>query len=230
MPLIRFARCARDCVNRNRFAGPAWSGTAGGFARQASVVRFDRFVVRRESRRSFATSVDSLGLPFQFLDALPDSGARRFMRRIFFWASGRQWFGCAENRVRAGRGRADFAVIHPFSGSARKNWPLERFREVAARLSMPVRWCAGPEEAIENAVRFDNLYELACWLATRPRLHRQRFWNHASGSGGRNAGGRDLRANRSGGMGAEGRTSTPSQREIGRDQRGCSVGCHRERN
>ena len=37
---------------------------------------------------------------------------------------------------------------------------------MAARLSIPVRWCAGPEEAIEDAVRFDNLYELACWLAS----------------------------------------------------------------
>lgn len=31
---------------------------------------------------------------------------------------------------------------------------------------MPVRWCAGPEDHLPNAVRFDNLYELACWLAT----------------------------------------------------------------
>ena len=31
---------------------------------------------------------------------------------------------------------------------------------------MPVRWCAGPEEALEGAERFDDLYELACWLAS----------------------------------------------------------------
>jgi ADP-heptose:LPS heptosyltransferase len=31
---------------------------------------------------------------------------------------------------------------------------------------MPVRWCAGSEEKLEDAVRIDNLYELACWLAT----------------------------------------------------------------
>ncbi len=62
--------------------------------------------------------------------------------------------------------REDFAVIHPFSGSARKNWPLERFRELAERLAMPVRWCAGPEESLDGAVRFEDLYELACWLAS----------------------------------------------------------------
>ncbi|MGD1093362.1 MAG: glycosyltransferase family 9 protein [Bryobacteraceae bacterium] len=64
--------------------------------------------------------------------------------------------------------RGDFAVIHPFSGSPRKNWPLERYRELAGRLSetMPVRWCAGPEENLEGAVRIGDLYALGCWLST----------------------------------------------------------------
>src|ERR1700677_1046375 len=57
-----------------------------------------------------------------------------------------------------------FATIHPFSGSAKKNWPLEDFREVAARLAMPVKWSAGPEETLDDAVRFEDLYELGCWL------------------------------------------------------------------
>ena len=61
---------------------------------------------------------------------------------------------------------AGFAAIHPFSGGRKKNWPLENYRAVAARLSMPVQWCAGPEEVLDDAVRFDDLYELACWLAT----------------------------------------------------------------
>jgi len=64
-----------------------------------------------------------------------------------------------------------FAVIHPFSGSARKIWPLERYAQVAERLSsqMPVEWCAGPSEELANARRFDDLYELACWLARARR-------------------------------------------------------------
>lgn len=61
--------------------------------------------------------------------------------------------------------QANFAVIHPFSGGRRKNWPLERFQEVAARLPLPVHWTAGPEEPLEDAVRFDNLWDLATWLA-----------------------------------------------------------------
>jgi len=60
----------------------------------------------------------------------------------------------------------NFAAIHPFSGSAKKNWPLENFRRVAEHLEMPVKWTAGPEEALEDAVRFGDLYELAAWLST----------------------------------------------------------------
>ena len=41
---------------------------------------------------------------------------------------------------------------------------------VAAALGMPVRWCAGPEEPLEGAVRFDDLYELACWIS-KPRVY-----------------------------------------------------------
>jgi hypothetical protein len=60
----------------------------------------------------------------------------------------------------------NFAVIHPFSSSAKKNWPLDSFRDLAARLNTPVKWLAGPEEPLDNATRIDNLYDLACWLAT----------------------------------------------------------------
>jgi heptosyltransferase-3 len=65
--------------------------------------------------------------------------------------------------------RANFAAIHPFSGNPRKNWPLEKFRRVARGLerSMPVRWCAGPEDPpLDGAVLIHDLYELACWLAS----------------------------------------------------------------
>ncbi len=64
----------------------------------------------------------------------------------------------------------NFAVIHPFSSSTKKNWPLDSFREAAARLEIPVKWCVGPEEHLDDTrdkpTRIDNLYDLACWLAT----------------------------------------------------------------
>jgi heptosyltransferase-3 len=116
------------------------------------------------NRAEFREQVVALGLPFQFLNALPEPGAKIHAADFFLRQAGGE--GRAVPRIDFERSaRGDFAVIHPFSGSARKNWPLERFRELADRLARPVRWCAGPEETLEDAVRFDNLYELAGWLA-----------------------------------------------------------------
>jgi heptosyltransferase-3 len=51
--------------------------------------------------------------------------------------------------------RENFAIIHPYSSSARKNWPLENFQAVAAHLN--AEWCHD---------RVEDLYELACWIST----------------------------------------------------------------
>lgn len=61
--------------------------------------------------------------------------------------------------------RRDSVVIHPFSGSARKNWPLENFRRVAGSIRGNVEWVAGPEEELAGAQRFGDLMELAKWMA-----------------------------------------------------------------
>ena len=65
-------------------------------------------------------------------------------------------------------------IIHPGSGSARKNWPLDRFRAVAEELQArdhTVAWCAGPAE-LEQGVELpgrplleDSLVTLARRLA-----------------------------------------------------------------
>jgi hypothetical protein len=100
------------------------------------------------------------GLRFRFFAALPDGchAVDFYLRQV-----GGQ--GMALPHIACARRRENFAVIHPFASSARKRWPLEKFRAVAERLDMPVRWCAGPEEELDGAVRIDNLYELGCWLA-----------------------------------------------------------------
>jgi heptosyltransferase III len=117
------------------------------------------------NRAEFREQVREIGLPFRFLDALPEPGAKIHAADFFLRQTGGE--GVAVPRIECEAGpRGDLAVIHPFSGSARKNWPLNRFRELAARLALPVRWCAGPAEAMENAVRFENLYDLACWIAS----------------------------------------------------------------
>jgi ADP-heptose:LPS heptosyltransferase len=57
--------------------------------------------------------------------------------------------------------REDFVIVHPYSSSAKKTWPLENFEAVAARLRR-VKWCVPG--------RIDDLYELACWIS-KARLY-----------------------------------------------------------
>lgn len=110
-------------------------------------------------RDDFRRQVDKL--PFRFLPALPggDTHAIDFYLRQVGAAPG------AVPRLPVERRDEGFAVIHPFSGGARKNWPLARFRAVAEQLPMKVSWCAGPDETLDGAERFSGLDELVRWLA-----------------------------------------------------------------
>ena len=114
------------------------------------------------SRPEFRAAVE--GLPFEFLTAVPPDDCGMHAADFFAVQVGLQ--GPAVPHIECSRRDGGFAVIHPFSGSAKKCWPLERYRELARDLGMPVRWCAGPEETLADAVRIDDLYELARWLAT----------------------------------------------------------------
>jgi heptosyltransferase III len=62
--------------------------------------------------------------------------------------------------------KREFAVIHPFASSVEKRWPLEHFRTLAAELDCETKWLAGPEEELDGAERFEDLYELASWIST----------------------------------------------------------------
>ena len=107
----------------------------------------------------------------RFLDALPDERAGIHAADFYTQQVGQVGQAVpparAIPRIDCPRWDGGFAVIHPFSGSPRKNWPLERYQELARALGkrLPVPWCAGPTEPLEAAVRIDDLYELACWLA-----------------------------------------------------------------
>jgi ADP-heptose:LPS heptosyltransferase len=127
------------------------------------------------NRPEFREAVAALGLPFTFLEALPAEGAR-LHATDFYLEQVRQLTECRSDgvpRIECAVEREDYAVIHPFSGSPRKNWPLEKFRALGGKLeaAMPVKWCAGEEDPpLPDAVRIDDLYELACWLA-KARLY-----------------------------------------------------------
>jgi heptosyltransferase III len=116
------------------------------------------------NRPEFRAAVE--GLPFEFLTAIaPDDCG---IHAADFYATQAGCSGPAVPHINCPRGDDGFAVIHPFASSLRKCWPLDRYREIARRLDprIPVRWCAGPEDPLPEAIRIDNLYELACWLAS----------------------------------------------------------------
>jgi ADP-heptose:LPS heptosyltransferase len=165
-PLVRFAQARALAISStgiDLLGLPGVDPPAGLIEKLRS---FDSIVSWYGANRTeFREQVRGLGLPFEFLNALPEPGAKIHAADYFLKQAGGD--GLAVPRIECERAVSeDFAVIHPFSGSARKNWPLNRFQELAARLALPVHWSAGPEEALEDAVRFENLYELACWLAS----------------------------------------------------------------
>jgi ADP-heptose:LPS heptosyltransferase len=163
VPLIRFA----DRVHSIASTGLDLLGLPGIEPPPGLVERlrsFDSIVswygTTRENFRDAVT-----GLPFVFLPALPPPDEHVHAADYFLRAAGGE--PPAIPRIHCPpAARRDSIVIHPFSGSARKNWPPDYYRELAARLHFPVEWCAGPEEEFAEAVRFENLYDLACWLSS----------------------------------------------------------------
>ncbi len=123
------------------------------------------------NRPEFRDVVRRLALPFTFLDALPAEGSP--VHASDFYRNQVRPFARQESdgipRIPCESVPKRFAAIHPFSGSPRKNWPLLHFRQLAAGLerTMPVAWCAGPDDPpLADAVRIDDLYQLACWLGS----------------------------------------------------------------
>ncbi len=128
------------------------------------------------NREAFRSAVRKLDLPVTFLPALPAHNSDIHATDFYL----RQIEPIAERRVESPRilcqvEREDYGVIHPFSGSPKKNWPLEKFKALAEGLErhMPVKWCSGPDDPGVRGLEFtriDDLYELACWLA-KARLY-----------------------------------------------------------
>ena len=173
VPLARFASRARPISS----TGLDLLGVTEPAATLLEALRsFDSIVSWYGANRpAFREAVDRLGLPFQFFTALPPESAG-LHACDYYLEQVRSLIPCQSDgipRLNCPGPREDFAVIQPFSGSPRKNWPIENFRVLAAALShlMPVRWCSGPDDPpLQGAVRIDDLYELACWLA-RARLY-----------------------------------------------------------
>jgi ADP-heptose:LPS heptosyltransferase len=160
VPLVRFA----DRVRAIDSTGIELTGITQG--PPPELAAFDDIVSWYGTNRSeFRDAVR--GLPFRFFPALPLYSVGMHATD-FYLAQLDQPLGGIP-RVQCDARSANFAVIHPFSGSTRKNWPLDKFRGVARQLEarMPVRWCSGADDPpLPNAMRIDNLWELASWLAS----------------------------------------------------------------
>lgn len=121
------------------------------------------------SRPEFRNAVAALGLPVHFFPALPAAGSAQHAAD-FYLDQARSLARCTSDgipRIDCRIEPRNFAAIHPFAASKKKEWPLDRYQALAEWLKrrMPVEWCAGPEDDLPGARRFEDLYDLACWLA-----------------------------------------------------------------
>jgi heptosyltransferase-3 len=163
VPLIRIADrvCSLASTGIDTFA-------VGNIEPEEGLVRrlrsFDSIVSWYGANRpEFREALASLGVPCQFHAALPPADYSGHATDFFA-----QQVGAPANlipRIRIeGAVPRDSVVVHPFSGSARKNWPLPLYQELARKLPCAVEWTAGPEEQLAGAKRFENLGDLAVWL------------------------------------------------------------------
>ena len=168
--------CAQQNVALARFADSTQSIVRAGLDRLGLLPaddvidrlrRFDSIVSwYGAARPEFQSLAVDLGLPFEFLPALPTGS----LHAVDYYNDQVRRLG-AKPRTRfpmidTPPVDRTFAVIHPFASGPAKRAPMSVFASIAARLSesMQVHWLAGPEEELEDAVRIDDLYELACWL------------------------------------------------------------------
>jgi lipopolysaccharide heptosyltransferase III len=168
--------CAGQNVPLGRFADSAQSIVASGLDRLGLLPAGD--VIERlrafdsviswygANRPEFREFIAALGLPFQFLPALPSGKGHA----IEFYNGQARELGAnlfsRFSRIICPAAERTFAVIHPFASSQAKRAPMELFEAAARKFAevMPVHWLCGPEESLEGAVRIEDLYELACWL------------------------------------------------------------------
>ncbi|MDZ7639263.1 MAG: glycosyltransferase family 9 protein [Bryobacterales bacterium] len=129
-----------------------------------------------------------MGLPIHFFASLPDPLGSEHVSDWYLRQT-REWHGLGEEPPawRAAGGRRFLMpaaaapidpaaplriVLHPYSGSARKNWPINAYRRLAESIAastrgrFAVQWCASaddplPEDLARGAWRFPDLGDLA---------------------------------------------------------------------
>jgi heptosyltransferase-3 len=150
MPLVRFADRVRSIAETGIDAYPP---------RLEALKPFDEIVSWYGTNRpEFRDALSRY--PVRFLDAIPPTSGPHAID--FYMAQVGGPLG-AVPRIDCIRDDQRFIAVHPFSGSARKNW--RHFSELAALVSMPVRFFVSPEQIWSGAAQHDDLYILAQSLA-----------------------------------------------------------------
>jgi heptosyltransferase III len=115
------------------------------------------------NREDFRRALARAGIASQFHAALPSPSYTGHATDFFASQVRAPAVLISHIAVDAGAAR-DSVEIHPFSGSPRKNWPFEKFFELASLLPCAVDWACGPGEDLSGAAQFDNLADLAAWM------------------------------------------------------------------
>ncbi len=96
------------------------------------------------NRAEFREAVARHGLPFRFFEALPPREGETHAADFFLAQVGGA--APAVPVLEVAPEGAGGIYIHPFSGSRKKNWPVEKYRALAERLPGPVYWVRGEED------------------------------------------------------------------------------------
>jgi heptosyltransferase III len=166
VPLIQFANTVRSIASTGlNLAGVGDLGVPTDLRQRLQ--SFDSIVSWYGTNRpEFRGAMLSAGISCDFHAALPPADYKDHAIDFFARQVGAPEGLVPRISVESCFPRATVA-IHPFSGSARKNWPLSSFLDLAAQLPVTAEWTAGPEEQLPAPLapaRFTNLLDLARWL------------------------------------------------------------------
>jgi len=161
VPLVRFADQVRSIASTgiDLFGLPGVEAPPG---LEAVLAGFDEIVSWYGTNRPEFREAMGACAGCRFLPALPETGGPLPEHAADFFARQVGAPTPAVPRLEGSAVRNEAIWLHPFSGSEGKNWPYERFLELAAllRVSASVEWAAD-----RSGNRFDDLGELARHLA-----------------------------------------------------------------
>jgi ADP-heptose:LPS heptosyltransferase len=163
VPLVQFADRVR-AISRSGLELLGIPGASDSQVRE-TLAEFDSVYSWYGTKRpEFREAVR--GLPFEFFPALP-IGSEEHAADFFARHTGASRPAVPRLSFDAAADGAEI-VIHPFSGSAKKNWPLADFYRVASvleeRFAWRTAWCVGPEQEVPGslpALRCDSLDDVA---------------------------------------------------------------------